>query len=149
MGLLLKKKPILRDAEDFAYHVNRTGRQYIAPLVQFVNFYEMLLKKGGPMEDQAREAAVTLGRRVGAAVAKDRGKKGNLFALRKCRSVSDFLNELNRIQFRYEVAIPPAVYEGHLTQQNFEEFRGFCMLAALNSFNAGVAAGQEKAVSTT
>jgi hypothetical protein len=108
-------------------------------LVRFIGIYEELLHKGGGMNDKARDAAVTLGRRIGGAVAAEHGKKGNLFALRKCRTVADFLNELNRLQFRYQIAIPPAVYEGHLTDGNFEEFRGFCLLAALNTFNAGMA----------
>ena len=89
------------------------------------------------MDKDALEAAVTLGKRVGSAVARDRGKKGSLFTLRKCRTLPDFLNQLNRLQFRFEIAVPPATYQGHLNQENFEEFRGFCMLAALNAFNAG------------
>ena len=139
MRLMLDKRSILREAESFAYHVNRQKQRAIGPLARFVTLYEELIHKGGGMESQAREAAVTLGRRVGGAVAAERGKKGNLFALRKCRTVADFLNELNRLQFRYQIAIPPAVYEGHLTEENFDEFRGFCLLAALNTFNAGMA----------
>ena len=97
------------------------------------------------MEQVALDAAVTLGKRIGVAVAQERGKKGSLFTLRKCRKLPDFLNELNRLQFRFNIAIPPSVYEGHLTDSNFEEFKGFCLLAALNAFNAGTASKRETA----
>ncbi|MDE2887963.1 MAG: hypothetical protein OXR72_07085 [Gemmatimonadota bacterium] len=145
LGSVLRKQSILRQAEAFAYHINREGRQYFAPLFDFViNYEDILRKKGESMETQAREAAVTLGRRIGSVIAKEGGKKGSLFALRKCRTLPDFLSELNRLQFKWKIAVPPASYEGQLDQTNFEEFRGFCMLAALNSFNAGTASIDEK-----
>ena len=145
LGSVLRKQSILRQAEAFAYHINREGRQYFAPLFDFVIHYEdVLRKKGESMETQAREAAVTLGRRIGSVIAKEGGKKGSLFALRKCRTLPDFLSELNRLQFKWKIAVPPAAYEGQLNQTNFEEFRGFCMLAALNSFNAGTASNDKK-----
>ena len=145
LGSVLRKQSILRQAEAFAYHINREGRQYFAPLFDFVIHYEgVLRKKGESMETQAREAAVTLGRRIGSVIAKEGGKKGSLFALRKCRTLPDFLSELNRLQFKWQIAVPPAAYEGQLNQTNFEEFRGFCMLAALNSFNAGTASNDKK-----
>lgn len=144
LGSVLRKQSILRQAEAFAYHINREGRQYFAPLFDFVIHYEDVLRKGESMEAQAREAAVTLGRRIGSVIAKEGGKKGSLFALRKCRTLPDFLSELNRLQFKWQIAVPPAAYEGQLNQTNFEEFRGFCMLAALNSFNAGTASNDKK-----
>ena len=148
LDAVLTKQSILKQAETFAFYVNRSKNQYIAPLVEFTTQYETLLKGENKMEKEALEAAVSLGKRTGAAVARESGKKGNLFSLRKCRKLSDFLNELNRLQFRFNVAIPPAVYEGHLTQANFEEFKGFCLLAALNSFNAGTATKRESATQT-
>ena len=144
LGSVLRKQSILRQAEAFAYHINRKGRQHFAPLFDFVIHYEDVLRKGESMETQAREAAVTLGRRIGSVIAKEGGKKGSLFALRKCRTLPDFLSELNRLQFKWKIAVPPATYEGQLNQTNFEEFRGFCMLAALNSFNAGTASNDKK-----
>ena len=145
LGSVLRKQSVLRQAEAFAYHINRVGRKYFAPLFDFVVHYEDILrKKGESMETQAREAAVTLGRRIGSTIAKEGGKKGSLFTLRKCRTLPDFLSELNRLQFKWKIAVPPAAYEGQLNQTNFEEFRGFCMLAALNSFNAGMAHNEKE-----
>ena len=156
LGRVLQKQSILQNAVDFAFHVNRGQKQYIAPLEQFVRFYEEVLKqgqKGGAMEREALDAAVTLGRRIGTAIGKESGKKGRLFALRKSRKLADFLNELNRLQLRLprdsQFAVPPAVYEGHLTQENFEEFRGFCMLAALNAFNAATSPQRQQEAATT
>ena len=148
LDAVLTKQSILRQAETFAFHVNRSENRYIAPLVEFTTQYETLLFGGNKMEKEALDAAVALGRRIGAAVAKESGKKGNLFSLRKCRKLSDFLNELNRLQFRFNVVIPPAVYEGHLTDANFEEFKGFCLLAGLNAFNAGTAPKRETTTQT-
>ena len=91
------------------------------------------------MTDTERQAAVSLGKRIGSIVAEEKdGRKGDLFALRKSRTVAGFLGELNRLQFRYPLAVPPETYEGALRQDTFEEFRGFCMVAALNSFNAKI-----------
>ena len=72
------------------------------------------------------------------AVAKsDNGKKGDLFALRKTRRKVDFLEQLNRLQFKLgsDFVVPSDVYEGKLTDDNFQEFKQFCMIAALNSYN--------------
>lgn len=87
------------------------------------------------MTIDAQEAAVTLGKRIGMTVAEN-GKKGDLFALRKARRKTDFLNELNRLQFKCGLVVPPDIYEGKLTDSNFIEFKQFCMIVALNSFYA-------------
>ena len=154
LDAVLIKQSILKQAETFAFHVNRSEKRYIAPLVEFTTQYETLLKGENKMEKEALEAAVSLGRRIGAAVANDSSKtsesskKGSLFSLRRCRKLSDFLNELNRLQFRLKVVIPPAIYEGHLTNANFEEFKGFCLIAALNAFNAGTSPKRETTTQT-
>ena len=89
------------------------------------------------MTKDEQETAVTLGKRVGMSVGKE-GKKGDLYALRKTRTKTDFLEQLNRLQFKLgnSFTVPPAVYEGNLTDENFKEFKPFCMIPALNSFNA-------------
>ena len=54
LGSVLRKQSILRQAEAFAYHINREGRQYFAPLFDFVIHYEdVLRKKGERMDTQA------------------------------------------------------------------------------------------------
>lgn len=154
LDAVLTKQSILKQAETLAFHVNRSEKRYIASLVEFTMHYETLLKGENRMEKESLQAAVLLGKRIGANVANDSSKtsesskKGSLFSLRRCRKLSDFLNELNRLQFRLKVVIPPAVYEGHLTDANFEEFKGFCLMAALNAFNAGIAPKRETTAQT-
>lgn len=130
---ILKKLSILDLIESHVFHIDQT---YIKPLFDFVIKYEPVVRKeerGMTIDEQ--EAAVTLGKRIGFVVGKE-GKKGDLFALRKARRKTDFLNELNRLQFKCKLTVPPDVYEGKLTDKNFMEFKQFCMIAALNSFHA-------------
>jgi hypothetical protein len=137
LGRVLERKSVLDLAESHAFHVNRHNRPVnIESLAEFLLVYEPLARKERSMTEKEREAAVSIGKRIGSVVAKKDGRKGDLFSLRKARTVADFLRELNRLQFRYPIAVPPDVYEGALRHDSFEEFRGFCMVAALNTFNA-------------
>lgn len=130
---ILKKQSILDLVES---HVFSTELTFIKPLVEFVIKYEPIIRKEGKdMTIDAQDAAVILGKRIGMTIAEN-GKKGDLFALRKARRKTDFLNELNRLQFKCKLIVPPDIYEGKLTDSNFVEFKQFCMIAALNSFYA-------------
>ncbi len=130
---ILKKQPILDLIET---HIFRAEITYIKPIFDFSIKYEPIIRKEGSyMTIDAQEAAVTLGKRIGMTIAEN-GKKGDLFALRKARRKTDFLNELNRLQFKCGLVVPPEIYEGKLTDENFIEFKQFCMIAALNSFYA-------------
>jgi len=130
---ILKQRSILELIE---LHIFHTNRAYIKPLFDFVIKYEPIVRKEvDNMTLEEQNAAVTLGKRVGMVVGKN-GKKGDLFTLRKARKKTDFLNEVNRLQFKYNLTVPPDVYEGKLTDSNFVEFKQFCMIAALNSFYA-------------
>jgi hypothetical protein len=130
---ILKKKSLLDLVESHVFSANMT---FIKPLVDFTIKYEPIIREEGkPMTIDAQDAAVILGKRIGMTVAEN-GKKGDLFALRKARRKTDFLNELNRLQFKCKLVVPPDVYEGQLTDSNFVEFKQFCMIAALNSFYA-------------
>jgi len=136
---ILKKQAILDLMESYVYQANLS---YLKPLVDFLIIYESE-REGGRMTKEEQQAAVTLGRRIGTAVGKgnDR-KKGDLFSLRKARTKVDFLEQLNRLQFKFKpednFIIPADIYEGKLTDENFTEFKQWCMIAALNSFNAAI-----------
>jgi hypothetical protein len=132
---VLKKQPILDLTEE---HVYRADLGYFKPLMDFLYYYE-LERRGGTVTKEEQEAAVTLGRRVGTAVGKsESAQRGDLFPLRKARKKVDFLEQLNRLQFKLgrDFIIPAEVYEGKLRDENFLEFKQWCMIAALNSFNA-------------
>lgn len=133
---ILKKKSILDLVEIFVY---KSEKKYIKPIVDFLLIYEKEVRGDSYMTKEEQDAAVTLGRRIGSAVGKsDSGKKGDLYSLRKARKKVDFLEQINRIQFKLgkEFIVPPDVYEGKLNNENFSEFKQFCMIAALNSYNA-------------
>lgn len=144
---LLKQLPIVSLIESYGFSADLP---LIKPLFDLVIHYEGILRKedGNAMTPEDQEAAVTLGRRIGASIGhaaqgkKGLGEKGELFALRKARKKTDFLNQLNRLQFRYGLIVPADVYEEKLTDKNYVEFKDFCMLAALNSFNAATKAAK-------
>jgi len=60
-----------------------------------------------------------------------------LFALRKTRTATDFLEQLNRIQFRYNITISNQILGGILEESgvSFADFKSYCLLAALNTYN--------------
>lgn len=131
---ILKKQTILDLTET---HVFRANLNYFKPLLDFLIIYESIVRKEDTMTKEEQEIAVTLGKRVGMAVGGE-GKKGDLYSLRKTRTKTDFLEQLNRLQFKLgsSFTVPPGVYEGKLTDENFKEFKPFCMIPALNSYNA-------------
>jgi hypothetical protein len=63
--------------------------------------------------------------------------KGDLFTLRKTRTVKDFLEQLNRLQFRYNIILNKDIVSGILEEigVDFEEFKAYCMISAMNVFN--------------
>jgi len=139
---ILKKLSILSLVERHVFHANL---DYFKPLLDFLIFYENLVEGEGKMTKEEQETAVTLGKRIGMAVAEG-GKKGDLYALRKARTKVDFLEQLNRLQFKLgnDFVVPAQVYEGNLTDENFTEFKQFCMVSALNSFNAAMSNKNKK-----
>ncbi len=134
---ILKKQSTLDLVEQYIFHMCKSEDKNIAPLNEFVLHYEAILKEGGKGMDQIGvDAAVKLGKRIGASIAKSQNpKKGDLFALRKTRKLEDFLNEVNRVQFKYNISVPTEIYDGYLNRETFAEFKQFCMIAALNAFN--------------
>ncbi|MHC5543577.1 hypothetical protein ACYOEI_35585, partial [Singulisphaera rosea] len=141
--------------ERHAFHANLhsgSGKSSpVGPLRDFAQLYEVKLRKGTPMSESFEAMVKTstwLGEKIGQAVAdavnspkdgESRGRaKGALFRLRKTRTTADFMNELARLQVRYGIDVPKDVLDGRtLTPDRFEEFRGFCVVAALNRFLYG------------
>ena len=93
---------------------------------------------GGKMNQEVIDTAVSLGKTIGKSVGPFGKKgKGDLFRLRKTRKPEDFLNEINRIQLKYNTLVTADLYnKGQDFRDNFAEFKQFCMIAALNTFNA-------------
>ena len=137
---ILKKQSVVELVEQHVFRINKSQSQYIKPLNDFVILYEKVLKEGGTGMDQATiDTAVSLGKTIGISISHS-GKrgKGDLFKLRKARKPDDFLNEINRIQMKYDALITADLYnKGQEFIDNFTEFKHFCMIAALNTYNAG------------
>ncbi|AKB14244.1 hypothetical protein SAMN02910340_02494 [Methanosarcina thermophila] len=136
---ILKKNSILELIEQYAFHINKSKKRYIKPIHDFVIEYEKILKEGNDKVDQEIiDTAVSLGKTIGFSVATaGRKGKGDLFRLRRTRKPEDFLNEINRIQIKYGALVTADLYgKGQEFENNFQEFKQFCMIAALNTFNA-------------
>ena len=137
---ILKKKSVVDLIERHVFRINKSKTQNIRPLYDFVILYEKIIREGGnTMDQETIDIAVSVGKTVGMSIAPS-GKrgKGDLFRLRKTRKPEDFLNEINRIQMKYGTKVSADLYnKGQKMEENFNEFKQFCMIAALNTFNAG------------
>lgn len=136
---ILKKGSTIELIEQHVFHINKSKKQNIKPIHDFVIQYEKIVKEGNDKVDQAIiDTAVSLGKTIGFSVASaGRKGKGDLFRLRKTRKPEDFLNEINRIQMKYGALVTSDLYgNGEEFEKNFLEFKQFCMIAALNTFNA-------------
>ena len=139
---ILGRHSILSDVSTLVSRKVETG----SDLNAFTQLYECIRHKEEPMYSQMVETAASLGKQIGLALAgKVRSKdehegraKGSLFRLRKARTLAEFVGEIPRLQHRYGLSVRKEVYEGALTPGNFEEFRGFCLIAAFNAFHAGL-----------
>lgn len=131
---MMNKESILDLVEKHVYGADIQG---FKPLLDMLVIYETTLREGDILYKEQQEAAVKLGRIIGMAVANsENGKKGDLFSLRKTRKMADFLEQINRLQFKLgdKFIVPSDIYEGKLTEDNFFEFKQFCMISALNSY---------------
>lgn len=137
---ILKKQSIVDLIEQHVFRINKSKTQNIKPLSDFVVLYEKIIREGGNCMDQETiDIAVSVGKTIGMSIAPGGKKgKGDLFRLRKTRKPEDFLNEINRIQMKYGTRVSADLYnKGQNMEENFSEFKQFCMIAALNTFNAG------------
>ncbi|MDW7733275.1 MAG: hypothetical protein SCH66_12725 [Methanolobus sp.] len=136
---ILKKRSIVELVEQHVFRINKSKKQYIKPIHDFTILYENILRESDAKMDQSIiDTAVSLGKTIGISVSSaGRKGKGDLFRLRKARKPEDFLNEINRIQMKYGALVTADLYgKGQEFENNFSEFKQFCMIAALNTFNA-------------
>jgi hypothetical protein len=144
---VLLKKPILNDIEQLAFRKSLQQEfPYIGNLLEFTRHYQFIIQEGCDMTKDQVEVAVNLGKQIVISARETTGDtsnsnfdrvKGDLFALRKTRTVTDFLEQLNRIQFRYNISVSNQILGGILEEPGvaFADFKSYCLLAALNTFN--------------
>ncbi len=136
---VLKQQGVVDLVEQHVFHVNTSKSVYIKPVLEFVVEYEKVLnEEKDSMKQELIDTAVSLGKTIGMKLGAEGKKgKGDLFRLRKARRPGDFLNEVNRIQMKYDAAVTADLYlKGEAFEQYFTEFKHFCMIAALNTYNA-------------
>ncbi len=136
---VLRRQSAVDLVEQHVFRINRSKVQYIKPVHDFVIAYEKILtQEKDPMKQELIDTAVSLGKTIGISLGRERKSgKGDLFRLRKARRPEDFLNEVNRIQMKYDVSVTADLYNsGEAFNQHFQEFKQFCMIAALNTYNA-------------
>jgi hypothetical protein len=149
---ILQKRGVLALLERHAFDVNSHAEpgkaRPIGPLLDFARLYEVERHRGTDMAETYEkmvQTATWLGNNIADGVVaavqdkernESRGRAlGALFRLRNTRTTADFVNELARLQFRYQVSVPQDVLDGTVfSHDSFEEFRGFCVVAALNRF---------------
>lgn len=136
---ILQRQSTVDLIEQHVFRINTSKIQYIKPIHDFVIAYEKILnQEKNPMKQELIDTAVSLGKTIGLKLGHE-GKrgKGDLFRLRKARRPEDFLNEVNRIQMKYNTSVTADLYQnGEAFSQHFQEFKQFCMIAALNTYNA-------------
>lgn len=104
------------------------------------------------MNREQIDVAVKLGKQIVNQAYKESGEskevlkriKGDLFTLRKTRTVTDFIIQLNTLQFRYGISVSNSILEGILDEVPFEDFKGYCIMGALNSYNYFNLSSKEK-----
>lgn len=136
---ILQQQSVVDLVERHVFHVNTSKVQYIKPVHDFVITYEKILtQEKDPMKQELIDTAVSLGKTIGLKLGPEGKKgKGDLFRLRKARRPEDFLNEVNRIQMKYDASVTADLYQsGEAFERYFPEFKQFCMIAALNTYNA-------------
>lgn len=145
---VLQKKSILQDIEQFAFRkALKQEFPYIGNLLDFTVHYQLIIQEGLGMTKEQIEVAVNLGKQIvisARELTRDASEsnfdrvKGDLFSLRKARTATDFLEQLNRIQFRYNIAVSNQILGGILEEPgvDFADFKSYCLLAALNTYNS-------------
>ena len=140
---VLSRQSVVKKLEVFAFRQTMEQQGiYLSDLLIFTMKYEPWIR-GVKMTEQQIEVAVNLGKSI-VLQARDtiekpedlKKIKGDLFTLRKTRTKAMFLNQLNTFQMRYGLIVSNAIQEGELDTTPFEEFKAYCILGALNTYNA-------------
>ena len=97
--------------------------------------YQAMVKTATWLGDTIGKAIAANGSTIRLIPSHRAKREGDLFRLRKTRSTSDFMNELARLQFRYDIDVPQDLSDAQVfNHDTFEEFRGFCVVAALSRY---------------
>ena len=149
---VLNRASVLSLIEKHAFHINRNGAvaqmRRIDAMLAFAKLYEVERFGENSMEKERYkklvETATWLGKNIAQSIAirvkSERGEsenraKGAIHRLRKTRDVGRFMDEIARLQNRYAIQVPQDIFNPEtISEEDFETFRGFCVVAALDRF---------------
>lgn len=157
---IIRVRSIINEAETVAAIKFSENNNYSFDVIlNMIKFYESYIKYGGNgnMEDALRDRAVKLGNLIGYRIyekEKERNKgkrpagsagKGEIISLRKCRRLNLFLEQLIRLQSKYDIFISKDITD-NIDEENFGYFRQFTIISAMNTF---ISQGWEKKDNST
>ena len=139
--LFLHRKPTINICEKIVW-VNFMNKQFDKDFNQILKWiinYESIINYGGNnlMNDETRDIAIKLGSQLGYAAKNDnnpKAGKGKLIRMRKSRKITQFLDQIISFQMRYGISVNKEILQ-KINEENFEYFRQFTIISALNSFN--------------
>ena len=137
----IHKKPTIKTCEEIVWF-NFTNKRFTGNFNQILNWlivYESIINYGGynRMNDKTRALAIKLGSQLGYAAKNDnnpKAGKGKLIMMRKARKITQFLDQIISFQVRYGISVNREILQT-IGENNFEYFRQFTIISALNSFN--------------
>ncbi len=108
-------------------------------ITEWLKMYESLINYGGNkmMNDEIRDLSIRLGNQIGFAAKNDKNPtagKGKLISMKKSRTLSKFLDQIISFQSRYNLIFNKEILTS-INEGNFDYFRQFTIISALNSFN--------------
>jgi len=140
--LVLNGKSVLIETENFAFHMSMGNQAFfLKEILNFIRIYEPEIG-GIKMNNEQVEIATNLGKAIVIQASEMMEKselkkiKGDLFTLRKTRTKAEFLSQINTLQMRYGLIVSKQFSAGVLEEVQFEEFKAYCVLGALNTYNS-------------
>lgn len=153
---LIKTKSIIQEIETLFFDCFRytlanenIGFKNYKQLLLLLNLYEPIVKYGGNkyMNPELQQRAINLGKSIGQGILNhDAGqsksanaKQGRsyIIAIRKARTLTQFLDELTRIQFKFGNSVSNDILQ-EIKQDNFIYIKQFATISALNQLNSAL-----------
>jgi hypothetical protein len=156
LGKLIKTKPIIQEMESLFFDCFRytmanenVGFKNYKQLLLLLNLYEPIVKYGGNkyMNPELQQRAINLGKSIGQGILNydaNQSKTANakqgrayIIAIRKARTLTQFLDELTRILFKFGNSISNDILR-EINQENFIYIKQFATISALNQLNSAL-----------
>lgn len=140
---LLNRKPTIKTCEDIVWvnFMNRNFNGNFYQILNWLNIYEPIINYGGNkhMDNNIRELAINLGKQLGYFDPKSEDnpniRKGKLIQLKKAKNLKQFNEVIVSFLFRYGNLNISNKYMQLIDEKNFDYFRQFTLISALNTFN--------------